>query len=60
MNADQLRWIRMLVARAKQAIDTGNFYPTPSVMTCGGCPFAEACATSAGSARAGSTRIFAS
>jgi CRISPR/Cas system-associated exonuclease Cas4 (RecB family) len=58
VNADQLRWIRMLVVGVKRAIDTGNFYPTPSVMNCGGCPFAEACATSSGVARVRSRTLF--
>jgi CRISPR/Cas system-associated exonuclease Cas4 (RecB family) len=44
VNADQLRWARGLVTGVKKAIDAELYHPTPSVMSCGGCPFAEACA----------------
>jgi CRISPR/Cas system-associated exonuclease Cas4 (RecB family) len=58
VNADQLAWARGLVTGVKKAIDAGHFHPTPSVMSCGGCPFSEACARSGGCARFGSKRIF--
>jgi hypothetical protein len=60
VNADQLRWIRGLIVGVRKAITAGNFYPTPSVMSCGGCPFSEACAKSGGVTPSVSKQIFAS
>lgn len=51
VTAEQLRWIRMLIVRVKKAIDAGNYYPTPSMMNCGGCPLSKRCASSGGAFR---------
>ena len=59
VDTEQLAWARMLIVGTKNAIDAGNFYPTPSVMTCGGCQFANACAKSSGSIKKSPKRIFA-
>ncbi|MCY2989934.1 MAG: PD-(D/E)XK nuclease family protein [Planctomycetota bacterium] len=32
-----------VVERVWSAIETGNYYPAPSPMSCGGCPFREPC-----------------
>lgn len=43
--ADPLRVARVkrVVERVWRSIEAGYFYPAPSQMNCGGCPFRDAC-----------------
>jgi RecB family exonuclease len=43
--ADPLRVARIkrVVERVWQSIEAGHFYPAPSQMNCGGCPYRDAC-----------------
>ena len=59
INADQLRWIRGVIVGVKTAMDAGVFVARPSMIECGGCPFAKTCAKSGGLARIRPKRIFA-
>lgn len=43
VNGQQIERTKWIVHRVWTAIQTGVFYPSPSPMNCGGCPFREPC-----------------
>ncbi len=43
VEAVRLDRTKRLVARVWRAIEAEHFYPAPSPMACGGCPFREPC-----------------
>ena len=42
-NRQQLVRSRRIVEKVWKAIDAGHFYPSPSPMSCPGCPYREPC-----------------
>jgi hypothetical protein len=54
-NADRITTMRQGVAQVWAAIQSGNFYPSPSPMSCSTCPFKSKCPVFAGRTYAGRT-----
>ncbi|MEQ9380025.1 MAG: PD-(D/E)XK nuclease family protein [Pirellulales bacterium] len=42
-STDRVAWTKLSVQYVWQAIDAEHFYPSPSAMNCGGCPYRQSC-----------------